>query len=420
MRNSEGRVISRRAVLGGAVAATAGAWLTSTEAASATDGGALAVEREAARLDGALIALRRDLHAHPELAGQERRTAEVVAARLRAAGLDVTTGVGGHGVVGVLTGARPGRTVAYRADMDAVGPDDGAGGATGPSHLCGHDIHTTIGVGIAEVLSRLRERLSGRVVLLFQPAEESLTGAAAMIADGVLTATRPSEIHALHCGPFPVGRFATIAGVGLPGQDKGRITLTGAGAPARARRLAESINSMSTVKRPAGPVDLELLLADLQTPGGPLARFVFVQAEATGATVRVSSRCWPESRYTQVRAEIRRRARAAGAATVDFPADPFPAMHAPRREGQALERHLRRTLGTERVVPLHAALPFSGEDYAHFLDRLPGTYTFLGVRAPNAGIETSFPHLATFRPDEGAIGHGVRAMSGWLLTRTSA
>ncbi|MEU4160560.1 amidohydrolase [Actinoplanes sp. NPDC026670] len=420
MRGSEGQTISRRAVLGGAVAAAAGAWLTSTEAASASDQGALAVEREAARLDGSLVALRRDLHAHPELSGQEQRTAAVVAARLRAAGLDVTTGVGGHGVVGVLTGVRPGRTVAYRADMDAVGPDDGAGGATGPSHLCGHDIHTTIGVGIAEVLSRLRERLSGRVVFLFQPAEESLAGAAAMIADGVLTANRPGEIHALHCGPLPVGRFATIAGTGLPGQDKGQITLTGADAPARARRLAESINDMSTVKRPTRPADLEQLLADLQTPGGPLARFVFVQAQAVGATVRVSSRCWPEHRYPQVRAEIRRRARVVGPATVDFPADPFPAMHVPQREGQALERHLRRTLGTERVTPLHAAIPFSGEDFALFLDRIPGTYTFLGVRAPNTGIENSYPHLATFQPDESAIGHGVRAMAGWLLTRTRA
>ncbi|BEL06561.1 M20 family metallopeptidase [Actinoplanes sichuanensis] len=418
MRSSEAQVISRRAVLGGAAAAAAGIWLTSTEAASASDQGALAVEREAARLDGSLVALRRDLHAHPELSGQEQRTAGVVAARLRAAGLDVTTGVGGHGVVGVLTGTRPGRTVAYRADMDAVGPDDGGGGATGPAHLCGHDLHTTIGVGIAEVLARLRERLSGRVVFLFQPAEENLTGAAAMIADGVLTATRPSEIHALHCGPFPVGRFATTAGTGMPGQDRGRIVLTGADAPARAQRLAESINGIGTVRRPAGPADLEQLLADLQTPGGPLARFVFMQAQAVGATVRVASRCWPEHRYTEVRAEIRRRARAAGPATVDFPTDPFPAMHTPQRAGQALDRHLRRTLGTERVLALHATIPFSGEDYALFLDRIPGTYTFLGVRAPNTGIETSYPHLATFQPDESAIGHGVRVMSGWLLTRT--
>ncbi|MBW6440068.1 amidohydrolase [Actinoplanes hulinensis] len=418
MRTSEGPVINRRAVLGGAVAAAAGAWLTSTEAASATDRVALAVEAEAARIDGTLIDLRRDLHAHPEVSGQEQRTAGVVAARLRAAGLDVTTGVGGHGVVGVLTGARPGRTVAYRADMDAVGPQDQIGGGPGPAHLCGHDIHTTVGVGIAEVLARLRERVAGRVVFLFQPAEESLSGAAAMIADGVLTATRPTEIHALHCGPFPVGRFATIAGFGMPGQDRGLITLTGDDAAARAQRLATSINSIGTVRRPSTPADLEQLVAYLQTPGGPLARFVFVQARAAGATVQVASRCWPEHRCTEVRAEIRRRARAEGPATVDFPKDPFPAMVTPQREGQALERHLRRSLGTERVMPLHAAIPFSGEDYALFLDHLPGTYTFLGVRAPNTGVETSYPHFATFQPDESAIGHGVRAMSGWLLSRT--
>ncbi|MEV0900441.1 amidohydrolase [Actinoplanes sp. NPDC049802] len=418
MRMSEAHVISRRAVLGGAAAAAAGAWLTSTEAASATDMGAMAVEEEATRLDTALIELRRDLHAHPELSGQEQRTAGVVAARLRAAGLHVTTGVGGHGVVGVLDGARPGRTVAYRADMDAVGPRDQMGGGTGPAHLCGHDIHTAVGVGIAQVLSRLRERLHGRVVFLFQPAEESLTGAAAMLTDGVLTTTRPAEIHALHCWPIPVGRFAVTSGFGMPGQDRGLITLTGKDAAARAERLAESINRIGTVRRPSTPADLEQLMADLQTPDGPLARFVFVQAQASEGTVRVSSRCWPEHRYTDVRAEIGRRARAVGPATVDFPADPFPAMIAPPREGRALERHLRRTLGAERVTALHAAVPFSGEDYALFLDRLPGTYTLLGVRPPDTSIENSYPHFGTFRPDERAIGHGVRAMAGWLLTRT--
>jgi metal-dependent amidase/aminoacylase/carboxypeptidase family protein len=135
------------------------------------------------------------------------------------------------------------------------------------------------------------------------------------------------------------------------------------------------------------------------------------------AEVHVSYRCWPEQRYVQVRQDIRRLARAAGASVV-FAADPFPALRCPEREGQTINRYLRHTLGRDRVRTLHAAVPFSGEDFALFLNRLPGTYTFLGVRAPGADIETSYPHFTSFTPDERAIGHGVRAMAGWLAGRS--
>jgi metal-dependent amidase/aminoacylase/carboxypeptidase family protein len=416
MSQTEGRALSRRAVLGGAAVGMAGAWLTSTGLAAASS--PLPVDRVAARLEHRLIALRRDLHTHAEGPGEEKRTAAVVARSLRAAGLDVTTGVGGHGVVAMLDGARPGRTVAYRADMDAVPPGDQIGGATVPAHLCGHDIHTTVGVGVALVLAELRERLSGRIMFVFQPAEETLTGARAMLSAGVFDMVRPAEIHALHCGPFPVGEFRVTAGFGMPGQDRGLITLTGPDAAGRAQRLAADLSGLSTVTRPATPADLARLVVDLETPGGPLTRFVFFQARPVGSQVQVVYRCWPEPRYTEVRAEVRRRALAAGAVSVDFPSDPFPAMVTPVREGRALEQHLRRTVGRERVGALHAAIPFSGEDFSLFLNEIPGTYSFLGVRSPGASIESSYPHFGTFAPDEGAIGHGVRAMSRWLASRT--
>jgi metal-dependent amidase/aminoacylase/carboxypeptidase family protein len=95
-------------------------------------------------------------------------------------------------------------------------------------------------------------------------------------------------------------------------------------------------------------------------------------------------------------------------------------MVCPQAEGRALQRFLHRTIGRDRTPQLHAAIPFNGEDFALFLDRIPGTFTFLGVRAPGAGIETSSPHFPAFEPDERAIGHGVRAMASWLSERTQA
>ncbi|RNG18176.1 M20 metallopeptidase family protein [Streptomyces botrytidirepellens] len=424
-RPLEGRALARRTLLAATAATGAGvAWGTAGRAAAHGRKRGVAqgaVDAEVARLERELIALRRDLHRHPETPGQERRTAGVVARELRAAGLTVATGVGGHGVVGVLRGVRPGRTVAYRADMDAVPPKDIIGGGPAAAHLCGHDVHTTVALGVARVLAHLRTRLSGTVVFVFQPAEEALSGARALIDAGVLERTGVEEIHALHCGPFPVGRFAVTPGYGLPGQDTAEVALTGPDAADAAGRLATDIAVLATVAQPRTPADLERLIADAQVPHGPLARFVAVRATAQGDTVSVSSRCWPEERYAEVRADIRRLAAAYPGATVGFPADPFPAMVCPEPDARRLARHLRHSVGRDAVVQLHAAFPpFSGEDFALYLDRVPGTYTFLGVRAPGAPVTTAYPHFPDFAPDERAIGLGVRTMAGLLAERTVA
>jgi metal-dependent amidase/aminoacylase/carboxypeptidase family protein len=305
--------------------------------------------------------------------------------------------------------------------MDAVAPDEQIPAGTVSAHLCGHDLHTAVGVGTALILARLRAHLCGTVVFVFQPAEETLTGAAAMLADGVFARTRPAEIHALHCGPFPVGQFLVMPGTGLPGQDHGAVTLTGPDAAARAARLATEIDALGTVSRPADSADLERLVAQIQTPNGPLARFVFMQTRGSDAAdrseIQVTYRCWPENRYVEIRDNIRRLVRGAGEAAAAFPSDPFPALVTPPRDGEALRRYLDRTIGPDRTRVMQAAIPYSGEDFALFLDRMPGTYTFLGVRTPGAAVETSYPHFSAFNPDERAIGHGVRAMAGWLATR---
>ncbi|MFF3541525.1 M20 family metallopeptidase [Streptomyces platensis] len=417
------RTLSRRTLLAGAAGAGAGAvWGTAGKAVADGWGQPVAqraVDAEVARLKRGLIALRRDIHRHPEGPGQEQRTAGVVARELRAAGLAVTTGVGGHGVVGVLRGSRPGRTVAYRADMDAVPPEDIVGGGPAPAHRCGHDVHTAVAIGIAQVLARLRRQLAGSVVFLFQPAEESLSGARALIDTGVLERTRVTEIHALHCGPLPVGRFAVTPGFGMPGQDKAEVTASGPDAADAARQLTAEIGTLATVALPQTPADLERIVAAAQSPNGPLAEFVAVQAQAQKAKVRVSYRCWPPERYLEVRQHIHRLATSYPGAGVDFPADPFPAMVCPERDAHVLAHHLRRALGRDAVTELHAAFPpFSGEDFALYLDRLPGTFTFLGVRTPGAPITTSYPHYPDFAPDERAISVGVRAMAGWIADRT--
>jgi metal-dependent amidase/aminoacylase/carboxypeptidase family protein len=418
------RPLARRTLLAAGTAAGAGAVWGAAHSAAALDRRHRPVDQgtidvQVARLERGLIGLRRRIQRHPEAPGQEQRTAGLVARELRAAGLTVTTGVGGHGVVGVLRGSRPGRTVAYRADMDAVPPQDVIGGGQAAAHLCGHDVHTAVSVGVAHVLARLRRQLDGTVVFLFQPAEETLSGARAVIETGVLERTGVTEIHALHCGPFPVGGFAVTAGFGMPGQDKAEVVLPGPDASGAARRLAAAVSELATVALPQGPADLERIVARSQTPDGPLARFVTVRSEARETGVSVSYRCWPPERYTEVRDDIRRLTASYEGAVVSFPAEPFPALVCPERDGRLLTDHLRRALGRDAVTELHAAFPpFSGEDFALYLGRVPGTFTFLGVRAPGAPITACYPHHPDFAPDERAIGLGVRAMAGWIAERT--
>ncbi|MDZ4805475.1 MAG: amidohydrolase [Candidatus Eisenbacteria bacterium] len=176
------------------------------------------VELRLNEIAGEMIEVRRDLHRHPELSGQETRTEGVVVSRLRRLGLEVSPGVGGHGVMARLTGGKPGGTVAIRADMDAVpsndpDPVDFRSETPGVRHICGHDIHTTVALAVAEGLAAVQADLKGNVVFIFQPAEENVTGARAMLAAGALDTWRPDVIFAFHTAPLEVGTIGTKPGI---------------------------------------------------------------------------------------------------------------------------------------------------------------------------------------------------------------
>src|SRR6266446_6398116 len=185
---------------------------------------------EATRHADDLLALRRDFHRHPELSHQERRTAEIIAERLHAAKLEVRTGVGG-----VLHGDRPGRTVAWRADIDALPLTEllaapFASGTPGVMHACGHDGHTAIAITLAETLAARRAEVPGTAVLLFQPAEEVFGGAKPMIEAGVLEQPRVEEIYGLHLTTqTPVGHVSIRPGPSMASADFFDVEIQGKG-----------------------------------------------------------------------------------------------------------------------------------------------------------------------------------------------
>ena len=186
-----------------------------------------------------LIALRRDFHRHAELSHQENRTAEIVAERLTAAGLEVRTGIAGTGVVGVLHGdkdpGKPGHTIAWRADMDALPleeiPDLPFKSVNaGAMHACGHDGHTAIAITTAEILAAHRAELTGTAVFIFQPAEEVLGGAQSMIDAGVLENPHVDKVFGLHLTTLlPAGKVSMRSGAVLASSDFFDIEVKGMG-----------------------------------------------------------------------------------------------------------------------------------------------------------------------------------------------
>ncbi|RSM44799.1 hypothetical protein DMB66_51900 [Actinoplanes sp. ATCC 53533] len=389
--------------------------------------------------DEELIELRREIHRRPELAGEERETAGLVAEQLRAAGLEVTTGVGGHGVLAVLDGSADGPTVVYRADMDAVDADRAvlpfprsgrvfdegfASRVPGVAHLCGHDLHTAIGVGVARALAQGSEPVRGRLAFVFQPAEEPLRGARAMLETGLVQRLAPRESYALHCAPFPTGTIAVSPGYGLPGLDQVRIVLPG-GDDAAVAAIASEVAELGNVEYPRSLADYHARFHAVLDPeiAASIQESVCVDqwTEHTSDAQPVATillRVWPQERFPELRARVERLAAAAGG-HVEFPGDPFPAMVNSAELSTAAGRYLSAALGPESVRWARASWPFNCEDFALFLHEAPGAMLYLGVADAETGMNGA-PHAPDFAADERAIGHGVRAMAGLLTDRLAA
>lgn len=189
-------------------------------------------------LQAKLSAWRRDLHRHPEIGYEEHRTSAIVAEHLEQLGLEVTRHVGQTGVTGLLRGETDGPTFALRADMDALPIEDQKhveyrSTVQGKAHLCGHDAHTSILMGAAELLTSLGRPKSGNIKFIFQPAEEGLAGARAMIQDGVLENPKVDAIAGLHM---------------TPGQDTGTVGVSQGVAFASADRLVIKIHGQGDMR----------------------------------------------------------------------------------------------------------------------------------------------------------------------------
>lgn len=380
---------------------------------------------EATALAPQLVAWRRDFHMHPEMGFQEVRTAGIVAEHLRNLGLEVSTGVGKTGVVALVEadGApQDAPTVLLRFDMDALpileetnlpfrSQNDGV------MHACGHDGHTAIGMGVAQLLAKYRNDLPGRVKLVFQPAEEALGGALAMINEGVLNAPKPAAAFGLHLwSRLPLNRVVVQPGPIWAAADGFDLVVQGKGGHgAMPHETVDAIYIASEIV-----VALQSIIARNLNPtetgvisvgtfvSGSASNVIADEAKLTG-TVRSFT---PEVRNLLFRRieEVANGICQAHGATCSFTARwGCPATINSEAGAAVMQQVAEQVVGPEQVIQIPPMMV--GEDMSEFLNRAPGCFVLVGAADPN-GPEQSPHHNPTFDFDERMLPTGVALLAG--------
>ena len=393
-----------------------------------------ALDTHAAAIEPDVIEWRRDIHANPELSNREFRTAALVADHLRALGLEVRTEVAHTGVVGFLEGGKPGPVVALRADMDALPVTEMVdlpfaskvrttynGMEVGVMHACGHDNHVAILMGVASVLTTMKEDLPGSVKFIFQPAEEGAPageegGADLMLREGAFENPRPEVIFGLHVWPNRVGEISYLPGPFMASSDAMRIKVTGRqthgavpwGGVDPIVVASQIVLGLQTIASRQLDVTATPSIITIGTfHGGVRSNIIPDEVELSG-TIRTF--------LPEVRRDIERRIRhtvehiaSSAGATAEVEIDyGYPVtVNDPELTMQMLPSLERVSDSVKQTAKITGA-----EDFSYFANEVPGLFVFLGVAPPDADLATvPRNHSPYFFADEAALLTGVRALA---------
>jgi len=372
-----------------------------------------------------MVRLRRTIHENPELAFAEFATGTLVAETLERTGLDVTRGIAKTGVLATLRGNKKGRIVALRSDMDALPIQEATGlefasRNPGKMHACGHDAHTAIGLGAAMILSELKDEISGEVRFLFQPSEERNPGGAPyMIEEGALDGV--SKVFGLHVlSQADAGTVGFCSGEMMASADELYITIKGkAGHGARPQHTidpvvvtAEVILALQTlISRNLDPF-AHGVISICSIHGGFAPNIVPPEVKLIG-TLRSMSREWREFAHKRIHEIVNGicfSARAEAEIKIDLG---YPVLVNDEAETAFADQCARDLFGDERVF--RAERLMGAEDFAYYLEKVPGTFYRLGIRNEAQGI-TADIHNDHFTIDESALKTGA-AMQAYLAIR---
>lgn len=383
-----------------------------------------------------VIAWRRDVHEHPELSGEEVRTAKLVAEALKAMGIEVRTGVGGHGVVGVLKGGKPGPVVGLRADMDGLPVEEQTslpfkskargtyrGNSVGIMHACGHDSHVAMLLGAAEVLSGMRAQLNGTVKFIFQPAEEGLPtgggGAELMIRDGVMDNPKVDVVYGLHVGPGPLGRLTVRPGPVMAASNS--FTMIVHGVQSHGAQPwngvdpivvgSQIVGALQTIVSRQVNISTVPAIVTVGAFQGGVRNNIIPDSVVMLGTIRTFDMDMRKEIFMRVARTAEQIAASAGGRAVVV----IDSGYLVTRNDSALTYRATPTLqwaaGAAGVAT--AGLWTASEDFSFFQAKVPGVYFNLGVTPKDQDWRTvPTNHSPLFFVDEGALPTGVRAMAG--------
>jgi amidohydrolase len=392
-----------------------------------------------------MVSYRHTIHKHPELGNREFKTAELVAGHLTRLGLEVRTGIAHTGVVGVLRGKLTGPVLAVRADMDALPVTEATdfpfrstdktvylGREVGVAHACGHDLHVAIQLGVASILSGMRDSLPGTVMFIFQPAEEGVPpgergGARMMVEEGVFSKLRPDAVLGMHVNGAPpdqegdderLGRAAYTPGPTMAAATSWKAVIKGRPAHGSTPHLSvdpvviasEIVLALQTIRsRNLDPRTPSVLTVGV-IRGGTRHNIIPAEVELEG-TIRTFEKTVQDTIETRMREIFEGFTKASRAEfTLEFDrSHPVTVNDSllTERLGPSLERLLGA--GSVRRRP-----PITGaEDFSYFANEVPGFYFFLGAVPP--GRKSGGHHTPTFYADDRAIPIGMRVMTGLIL-----
>ncbi len=384
------------------------------------------LDRAANEIMPEVIRIRRQLHRQPELSGSEEQTARVVADICRRLGLEVQENIGGHGLLARLeiSGARP--WLALRADMDALPIQDAkqrsyASRVADISHSCGHDAHTAILLGVAHLLSRLKKQMEYNVAFIFQPAEETCEGAAAMLRERLFGAITPERIYALHVYPYlPAGSIGLRQGVMCAAADMFEVEIRGRGGHAARPHECVDVVLVAThviqalhniIGRRVNPLHPAVLTIG-QIHGGHAGNVIPDHINFSGTFRSLHPEVHEEIR-TSMDHIIRQTAEAWGATARFSLRQATPVLNNDINALAQSRKAFEDLLPDVRLIKLHKP-SMGGEDFAEFMRRIPGCLFRLGT---GAGPETRYPlHHPCFDIDEQSMLSGVLAFSALALS----
>lgn len=373
-----------------------------------------------------LIRIRRAIHRYPELGFAENKTADCIYKELNGNGLTIKKGIGGTGVYALLNGSRGGKTVALRADMDALPIReqtglDFASQNPGVMHACGHDAHVAVVIGAAHILSSLKSELTGSVKFIFQPCEEKPPGGAlAMIESGVLTDPGIDAIFGLHVNPYmPSGDIGYRVGPMMAATDMFTLTVRGKGGHGAAPHqgvdgivvAAQIINAFQTI--PSRLVDpLQPVVVTVGTINGGYASNVLADEVIMTGTVRTLD----EGLRQEMAGRLSRLAEGiCGAYEATCELDyryEYPVLNNDENLCRLIGKSAEDLLGPNKVYLIDRP-SMGGEDFAFFAQRVPGCYINLGVGKSG---QDNYPwHHPRFDLDEGALAVGAAVLSNAVL-----